>query len=37
MNECISVDGHFDNHGGAMVQYRAHRPMEEVQGFCKSH
>ena len=22
---------------GAMVQYRVHRPMEEVQGFCKSH
>jgi hypothetical protein len=37
MNECTSVDGHFDNHGGAMVQYRVHRLMEEVQGFCKSH
>jgi hypothetical protein len=37
-NECTSVTGHFDSsHGGAMVQYRVHRPMEEVQGFHKSH
>ena len=38
MNECTSVAGHFDSHGGAMVQFRAHRrPMEEVQDFHKSH
>jgi len=29
--------GRFDGCGGAMVQYRAHRPMKEVHGFSKSH
>ena len=29
--------GHFDGHGGALVLYRALRPMEEVHGFPKSH
>ncbi len=24
--------GHFDGHRDAVVRYRAHRPMEEVQG-----
>ena len=36
-NECTSVVGHFDGHGGATVRYCAHRPMEEVQDFYKSH
>jgi hypothetical protein len=35
VNECTSVAGHFDSHGGATVQYRTHRLMEEVQGFFK--
>jgi hypothetical protein len=29
--------GHFDGRGSAPVQYRAHPPMEEVQGFGRSH
>jgi hypothetical protein len=28
---------HFDGRGTAPVQYRAHCPMEEVQGFGRSH
>jgi hypothetical protein len=28
---------HFDGRGDAAVQYRAHRLMEEVRGFHKSH
>ncbi len=30
-------DGHFGGHRDAVVLYRAHRPMEEVQGFHVSH
>jgi hypothetical protein len=29
--------GHFDGHHDAVVQYRKHHPMEEVQGFTRSH
>jgi hypothetical protein len=29
--------GHFGGHRNAAVLYRAHRPMEEVRGFHKSH
>jgi hypothetical protein len=29
--------GHFDGRGGAPVQYRMHHPMEEIQGFGRSH
>jgi hypothetical protein len=29
--------GHFDGHGGGLVQYHAHLPMEEIQGFTRSH
>jgi hypothetical protein len=29
--------GPFDGHGNAPVCYHAHRPMEEVQGFTRSH
>jgi hypothetical protein len=36
-NKCTSVAGQFDSHVGVMVRYCAHRLMEEVQGFHKSH
>ena len=29
--------GRFDGHCDGAVQYRAHRPIEEVQGFTRSH
>jgi hypothetical protein len=32
-----NFDGHFDGRGSAPVRYRMHRPMEEVQGFGRSH
>jgi hypothetical protein len=28
--------GHFDGRGGAPVQYRAHCPLEQVQGYNKN-
>ncbi len=34
---CSIKDGHFDGHGNAPVRSRAHRPMEEVQNFTRSH
>ncbi len=34
---CTYFAGHFDGHGDAPVHYRAHCPMEEVQGFTRSH
>jgi len=37
MNKCTSVAGNFDDHGGAPMQYGAHRPMQHVQGFTGSH
>ena len=36
-NECTSVAGHFDGHGGTPVQYGAHHPMQNDQGFTGSH
>jgi hypothetical protein len=33
MKKCTNFVGHFDGHGGAPVHNRAHRQMEEVQGF----
>jgi hypothetical protein len=36
-NKCTSAAGHFDGHGGAPVQYEAHRPMQHDQGFTGSH
>jgi len=36
-NECTSVAGHFDGHGGAPVQYEGHHPMQHYQGFTGSH
>ena len=32
-----NFDGHFGGHRDEAVLNRAHRPMEEVQGFHKSH
>jgi len=36
-NRCSSVAGHFDGHGGALMQYGAHYPMQHDQGFNGSH
>jgi hypothetical protein len=36
-NKCTSVVGYFDGHGGALGQYRWHRPMRHVQGYLRSH
>jgi hypothetical protein len=35
--KCTHFAGHFDGHRDAAVLYRAHRLMEEVRGFHKSH
>jgi hypothetical protein len=37
MEEYTNFAGHFDGHGDALVNYRTHHPMEEVQGFTRSH
>jgi hypothetical protein len=37
MSKCTSTAGHFDGHGGAPVQYKAHCPMQHVQGYTRSH
>jgi hypothetical protein len=34
---CSSAVGHFDGHGGPPVQYKAHPPMQHVQGYSGSH
>jgi hypothetical protein len=34
---CSSVIGCFDGHGGPPVQYKAHCPMQHVQGYSGSH
>jgi hypothetical protein len=34
---CTHFDSHFGGHRDAAVLFRAHRPMEEVQGFHISH
>ena len=34
---CPPLIGYFGGHRNAAVLYRAHRPMEEVQGFHISH
>jgi hypothetical protein len=34
---CSSIVGHFDGHGGPPVRYKAHRPMQHVQGYSGSH
>ncbi len=37
INKYTYKAGRFDGRGGAPVQYRAYHPMEEVQGFTRSH
>jgi hypothetical protein len=37
VSTCSSDIGHFDGHGGPPVQYKAHRPMQHVQGYYRSH
>jgi hypothetical protein len=37
INKYTCKDGHFDGHGDAPVCNHAHRPMEEVQSFTRSH
>jgi hypothetical protein len=37
MKTCTHFAGHFDGHGGALVQYRVHCLMEKVHGFTRSH
>jgi hypothetical protein len=36
-NECTSSAGRFDDHGGALEEYRWHRPMRHVHGYSGSH
>jgi hypothetical protein len=37
INKYTYKAGRFDGHGDAPVRNRAHRPMEEVQSFTRSH
>jgi hypothetical protein len=37
VSTCSTTVGHFDGHGGPLVQYEAHRPMQHVQGYSGSH
>jgi hypothetical protein len=37
INKYTCKDGHFDGHGDALVRNRAHRQIEEVQSFTRSH
>jgi hypothetical protein len=37
INKYTYFAGHFDGHGNAPVRNRVHYPMEEVQGFTRSH
>jgi hypothetical protein len=34
---CSSLVGRFDGHGSQLVQYKAHCPMQHVQGYSGSH
>jgi len=34
---CRPIAGDFDGHGDAAVRREAHRPMEHIQGFTRSH
>ena len=36
-NKCTSVPGHSDGHGGALMRYGAHCPMQHDRGFTRSH
>jgi len=35
--KCRQIAGNFDHHADAAVQCRAHRPLEHIQGFTRSH
>jgi hypothetical protein len=35
--KCRQISGNFDHHGDAAVRCGAHRPMEHIQGFTRSH
>jgi hypothetical protein len=37
MEKYINFVAHPNSHGNALVPYRVHLPMEEVQGFTRSH
>ncbi len=35
--KCRQLDDDFDGHGDAAVRRGAHRPMDHIQGFTRSH
>ena len=35
--KCRWIDGNFDCHGDAVVRRGAHRPMDHIRGFTRSH
>ena len=35
--QCRQIDGNFDCHGNAAVRRGAHRLMEHIRGFTRSH
>jgi len=35
--KCRQIDDDFGGHGDAVVRRGAHRPMEHIQGFTRSH
>jgi hypothetical protein len=37
MKEYTNFAGHSNGHGNVPVLYLVHRPMEEIQGFTRSH
>jgi hypothetical protein len=37
VSTCSTAVGHFDGHGGPLLRYEAHRPMQHVQGYSGSH
>jgi hypothetical protein len=37
MKKCTNIAGRFDGRGCAPVQYRAHCPIEEFQGYVGRH
>ena len=37
IDETRQIDDDFDGHGDAAVLCGAHRPMEHIQGFTRSH
>jgi hypothetical protein len=37
VSTCSTAVGHFDGHGGLLVQYKAHHLMQHVQGYSGSY